>query len=100
MTTQTFGQAESLKMKSAYDEWIESIGVPIHEGYYVEDIRKLELGPWAERGCNAAFLKLAGQEGVSEARVTEIPAGQTLPRLKAGFDEIVYVLEGGGMSRL
>jgi len=85
---------------SAYDQWIESVGIPVHKGYYIEDLRTLELGDWEERGCRAAFLKLAGQEGVSEARVTEIPPGKTLPPLRFTLDEIVYVVEGRGLTTL
>jgi len=83
---------------SPYVRWIESFGVPIHKGYYIEDLRTLDLSRWEERGCNAAFLVLEGQEGVSEARVTEIPGGETLPPLKFALDEIVYVVEGRGLA--
>ena len=83
---------------SAYNRWVESQGIPVHEGYYVEDLRTLELGWWEERQCHGAFLKLAGQEGVSEARVTEIPAGKTLPPLRFVLDEVVYVVEGRGLT--
>ena len=81
----------------AYNEWIESTGVPIHKGYFVEDARTLELGSWPERECNAAFLLLAGQEGIAEARITEIPPGKTLPPLKFSLDELTYVVEGRGL---
>ena len=83
---------------SAYDRWIDSVGVPIHRGYFVEDLRMLELGRWEERGCDAAFLVLAGQEGVTEARVTEIGAGKSLKPVKFSLDEIVYVVEGRGLT--
>ena len=43
-----------------------------------------------------AFLKLAGQEGYTEARVSEIRPGATTPPLQFAFDEAVYVLEGRG----
>ena len=89
-----------MRRTSAYDEWIESTGIPIHKGYYLEDLRTLELGEWPERECRAAFLKLAGQEGVSEARVSEIAPGRTLPPLKFTLDEIVYVVEGRGLTTL
>ncbi len=82
----------------AYQEWIKSTGVPVHKGYYVEDVRTLALGPWPERECNAAFLDLAGQEGVSEARVTEIPPGKSLPPLRFAMDEAVYVVAGRGVT--
>ena len=81
-----------------YDQWMESQGIPIHKGFYVEDLRTLELGWWEERQCHSAFIQLLGQEGVSSARVTEIPPGKTLPPLKFGLDEMVYVVEGRGMT--
>jgi gentisate 1,2-dioxygenase len=81
----------------AYRNWIESLGLPIHEGYFVEDLREIELGWWDARGCNAAFLALEGQQNVSEARVTEIRPGETLPPLKFALDEAVYVVEGQGI---
>ena len=91
-------QPDLLRLAKAYDHWVESHGVPVHAGYYIEDLRTLELGWWEERQCNAAFLKLTGQEGISEARVTEIPAGKTLPPLKFALDEIIYVVEGRGLT--
>src|SRR5438477_10133781 len=83
---------------SAYDRWVADQGVPIHEGHHIPDLRAVELGPWPERECSAAFLKLAGQEAVSEARVSEIAPGQTLPRIRFGFDELVYVVDGRGLT--
>jgi len=83
---------------SAYDAWVKEQGVPIHKGYYIPDLRTVELGWWKKRECNAAFLLLAGQEGISEARVSEIPPGKTLPPIKFGFDEIVYVADGRGLT--
>src|SRR3954466_868779 len=67
------------KSLSAYEQWIQSTGVPIHRGFFIDDVRTVELGWWAERECNAAFLVLSGQEGVTEGRVTEIAPGATLP---------------------
>jgi len=87
-----------MSRRPPYDTWIESTGVPIHKGYYIEDARTVEVGPWPERECNAAFLQLAGCEGVTEARITEIPAGATLPPLRFSLDEIVYVVEGRGTT--
>lgn len=85
---------------TAYERWMESIGIPVHRGYYIEDARTVELGRWPERECNAAFLELEGQKGVSESRITEIAPGTSLPPLKFALDEIVYVLEGRGLTTL
>jgi len=89
-----------LSKKFTYDYWMESIGIPIHTGYYVEDVRNLKLGWWEERKCQSAFIQLAGQEGVSAARVTEIAPGEKLPPLKFALDEIVYVTTGRGLTTL
>jgi hypothetical protein len=85
---------------SPYEEWIASTGLPIHRGYYVEDVRTVELGWWPERECNAAFLVLAGQEGVTEARVSEIPPGKTLPPGRFALDEAVYIADGRGLTTI
>src|SRR5438132_192051 len=86
------GMADFWNRTSHYDVWVKSTGVPVHDGYFIEDVRTLKLGAWDERECDAAFLKLTGQEGYTEARVHEIPAGATLPSLKFSIDEAVYVV--------
>jgi oxalate decarboxylase/phosphoglucose isomerase-like protein (cupin superfamily) len=81
-----------------YDLWMQSVGIPIHRGYFISDLRTVELGWWEERQCNAAFIQLMGQEGVSSAIVMEIPAGTTLPPVNFGLDELIYVLQGRGIT--
>lgn len=83
---------------SAYEQWIATLELPIHRGYYIEDIRTCEVGRWEERNCNAAILVMAGQEGQSEVRVSEIPPGQTTNPLRFALDEIVYVADGRGLT--
>jgi len=86
--------------KFTYDYWMESTGVPIQKGFFVEDLRTLELGWWEERQCQSAFIQLMGSEGVSSSRVTEIPAGKTTRPLKFSLDEIVYVVSGRGLTTI
>ena len=81
-----------------YDAWIESLGLPVYKGYYIEDPRKLQLGWWEERQCYAGFLQLTGQEGVTGAYVTEIPPGESLPPFRMALDEVIYVLQGRGLT--
>ena len=81
-----------------YDAWMQSVGIPIHTGFFISDLRTLELGWWKERGCHAAFIQLMGQEGIIEARVSEIPPGESLPPFKLSVDEVVYVVEGRGLT--
>jgi len=103
MAVDTKSEQTSESSRSAltpYEQWVESTGVPVHRGYFIEDVRTLELGEWPERECKAAFLMLAGQEGISEARVTEIAPGKTLPPVRLALDEIVYVAQGRGLTTL
>lgn len=83
---------------SPHFQWMRSQGLPIHRGYYIEDARTVELGWWEERQCSAAFVILTGQEGVGEGRIVEIPPGATLPPFKFALDEVVYVLQGRGLT--
>lgn len=98
MTSPAQIRSTSADIVSPYDRWISSLGVPIHKGFYIEDARTVEVGRWEERDCNGAILALAGQEGVTETRVTEIAPGHTMPPLRFAFDELVYVLEGQGLA--
>ena len=86
--------------KFTYDYWMESTGVPVHKGFYVEDLRTVGLGWWEERQCNTAFIQLVGQEGVSSTRITEIPAGETTRPFKFSLDEVVYVVSGRGLTTI
>lgn len=83
-----------------YDLWIKTLELPVHGGYFVDDIRTLELGWWEERKCSAAILTLAGQEGVSEVRVSEVPAGKSTAPVYMTLDEIVYIADGRGMTTI
>jgi hypothetical protein len=83
-----------------YDRWLESLGVPVFHGYYIEDLRTLKLGYWDRRGCDVAFLQLAGQEGVSGASLIEIPPGQTLPPFRIAIDDLAYVVQGRGLTTI
>lgn len=79
-----------------YDVWTENLGVPIHETYFVPDLRTIEVGHWDEMGCNAAFIKLKDFPPSTKMRVAEIPPAAVLPEYKLSVDDIMYVLSGQG----
>jgi oxalate decarboxylase/phosphoglucose isomerase-like protein (cupin superfamily) len=87
-------------LKFTHDIWMDALGLPIHTGYYIPDLRTLELGRWEERGCDAAFIQLEGQQGITETRVSEIPARGVLPPVRLAFDEVVYVAQGRGATTI
>jgi hypothetical protein len=84
-----------------YDNWAEDQadkGVPLYKEYYVEDLRTIPLGAWDLRECDSAIIQFVDMEGVTEARVQEVPAGGSLKPFKMGVDEMVYVLNGRGFA--
>jgi len=101
MAQATFKPQRTMWSKTfTYDAWMESTGIPIHTGFFIEDLRHAELGWWEERQCMSAFIQLMGQEGVSSTRITEIPAGETTRPLKFALDEVVYVVDGRGLTTI
>ncbi len=85
-------------MAATYDQWVESLKLPVHKGYFNQDLRTTELAWWEKRKCNCAFVQFVGQEGVGEARLIEIPPGKSAAPWKFGLDETYYVLEGRGLA--
>ena len=84
-----------------HDNWLEDQadkGVPLYKDCYVDDLRSLKLGHWDMRGCDTAFIQFTNMNGVTEARVQEIPPGESLKPFKLGVDELVYVLAGRGFA--
>ncbi|PZC44906.1 MAG: hypothetical protein C1O27_002577 [Chloroflexi bacterium] len=84
-----------------HDNWLEvqaDKGVPVYRDCYIDDLRSIELGHWDLRGCDAAFIKFTNMEGITEARVQEIPPGGSLKPFKLGVDELIYVIQGRGFA--
>jgi hypothetical protein len=42
-------------LKTAYDRFMESEGIPIVEGWYVADVRETERRPWKRLGGKGAY---------------------------------------------
>src|SRR5438876_557198 len=69
MTTATRDpQYTTTRRLPTHSVWQEQQGIPIHRGYYVEDLRTVEVGDWKARGVKAAFVQLEGMPGVTEIR--------------------------------
>ena len=62
--------------KSSYRKWIEAEGIPLVEGFFIEDIKKVELSPWERIGGSAARICLEGTGETNDAYICEIPPGK------------------------
>lgn len=87
-------------LKTPYMQWQKSEGVPVIEGWGVEDLRKMELKPWARMGGKGAFVHLYGMEGVTGLYVAEIPPGGALEPERHFYEEVICVLTGHGATEV
>lgn len=84
------------KAESFYRRWIEAEGIPIYEGFYIEDLASLELKPWGRVGGKGAYVTLDGMAGTDDSYVLELaPGEETIPKRHI-YEEVVYVLSGHG----
>ena len=85
---------------SAYQQWVKSEGLPLVEGYGLEDVREVKLAPWARLGGKGAVIYLYGSEAFSGMYVAEIPPGGSLAPERHIYDEIIYIVEGIGATEI
>ena len=86
-------------MATAYEQWQQGEGIPIHQGAYVGDLYTVELGDWARVGQRGAFVNLAGQQ-VDDAHVIEIAPRSQTEVMHHLFEAVTFVLEGRGATTL
>lgn len=82
---------------SPYKKWIQSQGVPIVGGEFVQDVRTHELGQWVRKGCKGAICTFSDQM-VADGYIAEIdPGNQTRPQRQL-YEEIITVAAGRGAT--
>jgi oxalate decarboxylase/phosphoglucose isomerase-like protein (cupin superfamily) len=84
--------------KSSYRKWIEAEGVPLMEGFFIEDLKTIPLQPWERKGGLGVRICLEGTGETNDAYVCEIPPGKTLRPQKHLFEELIYVVNGRGAT--
>jgi mannose-6-phosphate isomerase-like protein (cupin superfamily) len=89
-----------MERETSYEKWIRSEGIPIVEGYGVEDFRQVELAPWPRTGGKGVFIQLRGMEGFTGMYVGEIPPGGSLKPERHLYDEMIYILQGRGATEV
>src|SRR5919107_845729 len=92
------GQMVEIGGKSAYENWIESQNIPIIKEFYIEDLRRVELAPWAWKGGRGAYLNLIGTGDINDAYLCELTPGENLRPQRPLFEELIFVLQGRGAT--
>jgi oxalate decarboxylase/phosphoglucose isomerase-like protein (cupin superfamily) len=86
--------------KTTYFKWMARQGIPVVDGYGLEDVREIATAPWPAMGGRAAFINLYGMEGVTGMYVGEIPAAGALNPEKHFYEEVICILEGQGATEV
>jgi quercetin dioxygenase-like cupin family protein len=89
---------EALPTTDVYKEWQRSEGVPVLTGFYIEDLRTVELGPWPRKGGSGLFVNLEGTGGQNDMQVVELAAGRASELERHLYEEMVYVVDGRGST--
>jgi len=89
-----------MKAETSYEIWLRQEGVPVVEGYGVENVRGIARRPWARTGGKGAFIRLKGMEGFTGMYVGEIPSGGALNPERHLYEELIYILEGVGSTEV
>ncbi|MDP2719711.1 MAG: ethanolamine ammonia lyase-activating protein [Dehalococcoidia bacterium] len=85
---------------SSYERWLQSENIPVYRGYSVEDLSRVNLGPWARKGGKGCFINLIGGEQSTDSYVCEIAPGGSLKPQKHLFEEFVLILQGRGATTI
>jgi len=91
-------RGNELGRNSTYQEYVKQQGIPSIEGYYIRDIRTIELAPWHTMGGLGAYLHLEGSGEVNDAYVCEIPPSAALKPQKHMFEALCYIVSGRGAT--
>jgi uncharacterized RmlC-like cupin family protein len=82
-----------------YLDWTAGEGIPIVEDFGV-DLNEVETKPWARMGTDGAFVHMKGRGDFLCIFLVDIaPGGKSAPQQHL-FEEVIYVLEGQGSTKI
>ena len=82
-----------------YLEWVAKEGLPVAEDYGI-DLFGVATAPWPRTGIRGAAVHLKGRGDFTNMFLYELPPGASSSPQQHLYEEVVYVLEGHGSTRL
>ena len=98
VSTDLKNTGNELGAKTTYQLFLEREALPVIRAFHIEDIREVELHPWARMGGYGVYLNLEGTEGVNDCYICEVPPGKSLEPQKHMFEEMIFVVGGRGAT--
>lgn len=84
--------------RTAYSRFLEAEGIPVITGLAVEDLKRVELAPWARTAARGAYVQLTGTEDTNSAYVMELAPGASAAPERHLYEEVCFVLDGRGST--
>lgn len=83
-----------------YTDFRDEQDIPVYTGLFIDDLHALETDDWEMTGQRGAFINLYGMQYVDDLQLHELtPSGET-DWIQHYYDELVYVLEGQGITSI
>jgi quercetin dioxygenase-like cupin family protein len=88
------------KRPTSYELWLREEGIPVIEGYGIENVSVLPRKFWKRTAGSGAYIELKGMEGFTGMAVGEIPPGGALNPENHLYEELIYILRGVGATEI
>ena len=94
---QDLSAKSAYELKTPYAFWQETEGIPMYDGYWIEDVRTVssEIGTNSGKG---ALVNLNGAGMIAMSHINEIAPKQQLNAERHLYEEIVFILSGQGAT--
>ncbi len=87
-------------MKTPYDLFMESEGIPCFRDIGISKVQNLPLAPWKRLGGRGTYIQLHGTETKWGCYLVEVPGRGALTPEKHLFEKIFFVVEGRGSTEV
>ncbi len=88
------------RVKTPYDEFMESEGIPCFRDIGISQVQNLPLAPWKRTGGRGTYIQLHGTESKWGCFLVEVPGAGALNPEKHLFEKIMFVVEGRGTTEV
>src|SRR3977135_2764191 len=88
------------RVKTPYDQFMESEGIPCFRDIGIGKVQNLPLMPWKRLGGKGTYIQLYGTESKWGCYLVEVPGRGALNPEKHLFEKIYFVVEGRGSTEV
>ena len=88
------------RVKTPYDEFMESEGIPCFRDIGISKVQNLPLMPWKRTGGRGTYIQLHGTESKWGNFLIEVPGAGALNVEKHLYEKIMFVVEGRGTTEV